>query len=182
MARKNKDRAHTASELIEVVDSHNRFLGAMPRNEVHQQGLLHRSVLILVYNKQHKLYLQQRNRDRDAYPGCWDLSAAGHVLAGESKQEAASRELEEELGLMPRHLHLQHELPASRETGFEFVSLFSTGPVAEKPLPNPREVAGGLFVEPHELDYLIQDFAHLLTPALITFWRLGCLFSGVNQL
>jgi isopentenyl-diphosphate delta-isomerase len=178
MAGKKKARSPGTSELIEVVDSRNRCLGAMSRKEVHEQGLMHRSVLVLLYNKQHKLYLQQRSKEKAVHPGCWDLSATGHVLAGESRQEAACRELEEELRIRARSLYLLHELPASKDTGFAFVSLFSTGPVAEEPLPQAKEAVGGLFVEPHELDYLVRDFSHLLTPALIHVWRLGCLFSA----
>jgi isopentenyl-diphosphate delta-isomerase len=179
MARsKGKKRPRRDRELIEVVDSRDTPIGALPRDRVHAQGLYHRSVLVFVYNKQKKLYLQQRGPNQAAYPGCWDLSATGHVQAGESKEEAARRELAEELRISVFRLHWVRELPASRETDREFVSLFATGPCPQDPVPNPEEIARGLFVEPHELDYLARSFSSLLTPGLMFCWNAGYLFAS----
>ena len=36
---------------------------------------------------------------KDVYPGYYDIAAGGVVLAGETYEEAAERELEEELGV-----------------------------------------------------------------------------------
>ena len=51
--------------------------------------------------------LQKRSPEKDAYPGCWDISSAGHLPAGSDFPESALRELNEELGLTvaPDELH-----------------------------------------------------------------------------
>jgi len=36
---------------------------------------------------------------KDLYPGCWDVAAGGVVLADESYEQSAARELYEELGI-----------------------------------------------------------------------------------
>jgi isopentenyldiphosphate isomerase len=41
---------------------------------------------------------QQRSRKKDTHPGSFDITAAGHLAAGESPQDIV-RELEEELGV-----------------------------------------------------------------------------------
>ena len=46
-----------------------------------------------------QVLLQLRSREKDVYPGCFDISSAGHVDAGDDYQETALRELWEELGI-----------------------------------------------------------------------------------
>lgn len=73
------------------------------RNMVHCDGDLHRTVHIWVVRKRPDgglaVLLQKRSKDKDAYPGCYDVSAAGHVRAGDDFASSAVRELKEELGI-----------------------------------------------------------------------------------
>ncbi len=163
-------------ELVEFTDEHDRPLGVMPLPDVHRQSLRHRSVLVLVYNMENKLYLQKRSEQKSLYPGRFDLSAAGHVRAGEARLDAAARELREELGLIADRLRLVSEVPATRETGFEFVSLYSAGRFASEPKPNPKEVSDGMFVDHAELAYMAGKFRELLTPGLVHFFEQRVLF------
>lgn len=174
---KGKTFPSAQKEILEVMDEQNRPLAAFPRAEVHRLGLLHRSVLVLVYNTNNQLYLQQRSSQKQPYPGCWDLSATGHVQLGESTLDAAQRELTEELGIYIKGLRLLRELSASPETGYEFVYLYSAGRCAQAPNPDPAEIQTGAFLHKNELDILAGSFAHLLTPGLLYFWRLGILFG-----
>jgi len=87
------------TEIFDVVDADDRVIGQASRKEVHEQGLLHRSVHILVFNETGELFLQKRSLNKDENPGMWDTSAAGHVEAGEDYLFSAERELEEELGI-----------------------------------------------------------------------------------
>ena len=45
------------------------------------------------------ILLQKRSQGKDSYPGCFDISSAGHVQAGDDFLPTALRELEEELGI-----------------------------------------------------------------------------------
>lgn len=58
-----------------------------------------RSSVILVFNDQGDLALQLRGRDDDGYPLHWDFSAAGGIEADEDFQQAALREMKEEIGI-----------------------------------------------------------------------------------
>ncbi len=165
---------------MDIVDAHDQPYAVMPLEQAHQQMLYHRAVLVLVYDVQGRLYLQKRNEDKLLYPGCWDISATGHVKAGESREDAALRELYEELGLRPARLEKLQSIPASPFTGYEFITLFSAGRVKERPKPNPDEVSDGMFVESEELEFLAGQYNDMLTPGLVTFWSQGLLFSGAG--
>lgn len=73
------------------------------RNMVHRSGDLHRTVHIWVIKKRPdggiEVLLQKRSQKKDAYPGCYDVSAAGHIHAGDGFEISAIRELSEELGI-----------------------------------------------------------------------------------
>lgn len=87
------------NEIVAIVDENNRVIGAEPRREMRALGLTHRAAYILVFNSSGDLFCHKRTLDKDVYPGYFDVAAGGVVLAGESYDTAAERELEEELGI-----------------------------------------------------------------------------------
>ena len=111
------------AEEFAVVDANDRVIGSAPRREVHANNLLHRAVHILLFNRAGELFLQKRSRFKDRHPCVWDSSAAGHVDAGEEYDDAAARELMEELGVHSPLVRLA-KLPASERTGQEFIWLY----------------------------------------------------------
>lgn len=62
-------------------------------------GEFYRDVYICLFSPSGDVLIQQRAAGKYIDPGLWDLSAGGAVLAGETSQQAASRELAEELGI-----------------------------------------------------------------------------------
>jgi len=92
-----------ADEIVTIVDEHNKVLGAVPRREMRAKNLPHRSTYILVFNAQGELYVQKRTMTKDVFPGYYDSAAGGVVLAGESYEQGAVRELAEEMGIDVRN-------------------------------------------------------------------------------
>jgi 16S rRNA (adenine1518-N6/adenine1519-N6)-dimethyltransferase len=111
------------SERFPVVDENDHVLGDAPRGEVHGNNLRHRAVHVFLFNRQGELFLQKRSRWKDRHPLLWDSSAAGHVDAGEDYDEAADRELVEELGVKT-NLTRVAKLPCTEQTGWEFIWLY----------------------------------------------------------
>lgn len=118
------DIAQKNDECFDVVDEQDTVLRQATRAEVHAQGLIHRAVHILVFNKNRDCLLQKRSALKDKQPCVWDSSAAGHLDAGENYTAAARRELEEELGIAEAPLIRIGHLAPSPATGMEHVELF----------------------------------------------------------
>lgn len=90
-------------EQLDVVDKNGNPTGkTVERTIAHREGIWHRTSHVwLVRKKEGRLevLLQKRSRDKDSYPGCYDISSAGHIPAGCGYEESAIRELQEELGI-----------------------------------------------------------------------------------
>ncbi len=94
-----------ADEIVVIVNAHNHVIGTAPRREMRVKRLPHRSTYVLVFNSQGQLYVQKRTLIKDVFPGYFDVAAGGVVLAGESYEQGAERELEEEMGIRGIPLH-----------------------------------------------------------------------------
>ncbi|MEN8724141.1 MAG: NUDIX domain-containing protein, partial [Lentimonas sp.] len=91
--------ATNAQELFDVVDAEDTVLRIETRSVVHREKLFHRAVHVFVFNTKGELYLQRRSMTKDTAPGKWVSSCSGHVDSGEEYDQAAPRELGEEIGL-----------------------------------------------------------------------------------
>jgi len=100
---------------IAIVDENNQVVGSSDRSEAHKQGLWHRIVVVLVFNNRSQLYIQKRSPNADTSPNMWDHSAAGHVDEGEEPEQAAKRELNEELGIKANALEFISSFKTQRE-------------------------------------------------------------------
>ena len=126
-------------EIFDVVDANDCVTGQATRASVHANNLLHRAVHIWIVRANGDVLLQKRSHRKDQYPSTWTSSASGHVDAGEDYEQAAIRELDEELGLQTPIRHLT-TLPASPATAYEFTS-FWVSETSETPKPNSIEVS-----------------------------------------
>ena len=86
-------------ELIDIYDKNQNKIGTEMKSVVHKKGLWHRAVWVWVYNSMGEVLLQKRAKDKKLFPNLWDVSAAGHVGAGEDSIVAACREVKEELDI-----------------------------------------------------------------------------------
>jgi 16S rRNA (adenine1518-N6/adenine1519-N6)-dimethyltransferase len=156
-------------ELFPVVDRLDRILRYAARSEVHGDNLRHRAVHILIFNERGELYLQQRSRCKDRHPLLWDSSAAGHVMAGESYDEAAKRELQEELGI---NVPLKNvlKLSASPQTGQEFIRLYR-GQLRGNIRLNQSEIESGAFLAPTIIDGWVTARPGNFAPGFLKCWR-----------
>lgn len=91
------------AELFDLLDENGNRTGAFKeRSLVHRDGDKHATAHVWIYRKTKngiELLLQKRAENKDSYPGCYDISSAGHLSRGEDYLPAAKRELFEELGI-----------------------------------------------------------------------------------
>ena len=86
-------------ELLDIVDENGNYTGEIvERKKAQGLGLLHWEVIIIVVNDRKQILLQKRSANKKYFPNKWAL-CSGLVISGESCDEAAVRELKEELGV-----------------------------------------------------------------------------------
>jgi 16S rRNA (adenine1518-N6/adenine1519-N6)-dimethyltransferase len=159
----------TNNERFPIVDKNDRILRYASRSHVHGNNLRHRAVHILIFNQAGEVYLQQRARWKDRHPLRWDSSAAGHVNAGESYDETARRELEEELGVTVP-LKKISRLPASERTDQEFVWVYR-GEVSGNLAPNRTEIESGAFFPQTVIDAWVAARPEDFAPGFMECWK-----------
>lgn len=105
------------TEQFDIYDEALRHIGVKAREAVHRDGDWHQVFHCWVIGREMDggefTILQIRNDDKDMYPGKVDISAAGHLEAGESVADGL-REIAEELGL---RVNFQDLIPLGRRLG-----------------------------------------------------------------
>ncbi len=95
------------SERLDIVDEDGEPTGETVDREIaHRDGIRHRTSHVWLVRKGPtdalEVLLQKRAADKDAFPGRWDISSAGHIPAGDDWKTSALRELKEELGVVAK--------------------------------------------------------------------------------
>ena len=93
-----------ADEILDIVDEQDRVISQSPRGEAYAQGLRHRAVFIQTRDAHDRVFVHRRTPTKLVFPSLYDMFVGGVVGAGESYEDAALREAEEELGVdgLPR--------------------------------------------------------------------------------
>lgn len=87
-------------EFFDVLNEKGNFTGKTEsREKCHKEGLWHKAVVVFIINSKNQVLLQRRSPNKRMWPNMWDVTAGGHVLAGEFGFEAIIREAKEELGI-----------------------------------------------------------------------------------
>lgn len=96
--------------MLDIVDEQGNPTGSVvERGRAHAEGILHRTSHVwLVRQKDDctQILLQKRCDTKDSFPGCYDISSAGHIPAGVGYEASAVRELSEELGVTAQESEL----------------------------------------------------------------------------
>ena len=112
------------TELIDIVDKENNVVGVSDVNTAHTKKLLHRVAGVFVFDSEGNLYLQTGNKY-----GKLDLSVGGHVQKGESYDQAARREMYEEIRLNVPITHISTFLPKEARMNHYWAIFIATAPV-----------------------------------------------------
>ncbi len=87
-------------EMLDLVSEHDEVIEQLPRLQVYAQKLSNfRVVNAFLINQHGQLWIPRRTATKKLFPLCLDASMGGHVMSGESYDQAFKRELKEELNL-----------------------------------------------------------------------------------
>jgi 16S rRNA (adenine1518-N6/adenine1519-N6)-dimethyltransferase len=174
--RDEKIALRASAERFPVVDENDRQISTASRLEVHENNFRHRAIHILIFNHAGEILLQKRSPWKDRHPLLWDSSAAGHVEANEDYEEAAGRELMEELGTTAR-LERIGKLPASEKTGQEFIMVYRGE--CGGPFAFPCEEISAVEFFPTEIvERWVANKPEDFAPGFLECWRL---FNAISS-
>lgn len=86
-------------ELVERVDEQDRVLGIVERGEAIRRRWLHRVATTVCRDAQGRILVHRRPGNAARFPDQYNWLIGGAVEPGETYEDAAARELEEELGV-----------------------------------------------------------------------------------
>ncbi|WP_404328795.1 NUDIX domain-containing protein [Mesobacillus maritimus] len=89
------------SERLRIFDEDRNPIGTASREDVHKFGYWHVVFHCWLISKEvgtNYIYLQLRSETKKDYPGMFDITAAGHLLADETVRDGV-REIKEEIGI-----------------------------------------------------------------------------------
>lgn len=124
-------------ERVDVLDASGKKTGEIAwKSDVHRLGLWHQCFHCWIVSPETStegacLFVQRRAAGKDTWPNKLDVTAAGHIGAGEQTLEGGLREVEEELGLTVEPGELvplgtrrsELEIPAGLDREFQEVFL-----------------------------------------------------------
>ena len=169
-------------EQLIIVNEHDEEMGSMEKLDVHRLGVCHRAFSVFIFRQQAEaeleLLLQKRHPGKYHCGGLWTNTCCGHPRPGELVISAATRRLQEEMGLV---------IPLAFVQSFHYIAHFKNGLIEnevdhvfvgtyqnEPILPAPLEVSDFQWLPINKLlDELTQKphdytpwFAQALTIAL----------------
>ncbi|AMW99843.1 NUDIX hydrolase [Rummeliibacillus stabekisii] len=166
-------------EMWDVYDKDRKLTGKlMRRGDALEQDAYHLVIHVCLFNQLGEMLIQQRQPDKDNWQNMWDITVGGSALAGETSQQAAEREVEEEIGLVLNFQNLRPSVTVNFEYGFDDYYVIKTDVNLSK-LPLPTEevsqvkwatkeaifnfISEGQFIPYHEsLISLLFDTRHMI--------------------
>lgn len=152
-------------EKIDAVNSNDVTIGETDVHTAHTKPVLHRVVGILLMAHDNLIVVQSGNKFWK-----YDISAGGHVGFGEDPNDAASRELKEELGVVTslkkivsflpketRHGHFWHVFEGKAPEDWEFKP---TDEVSSIVFMSLEEIVKGMNQNPKEWTFGFRNVMH----------------------
>ncbi|MBP2079474.1 NUDIX hydrolase [Oceanobacillus polygoni] len=153
-------------ETWDIYDKNrNLTVKQMKRGDTFEQGAYHLVIHVCLFNQLGEMLIQQRQPDKEDWKNMWDITVGGSAIAGETSQQAAEREVKEEIGYTLNLRNRRPSLTVNFEYGFDDYYLLETDlNIANLPLPTEEVkqvkwaskddiinmISEGLFIPYHE--------------------------------
>ncbi len=89
-------------ELLIAVDDNDQVIGYSPKEDIQRKGFNYRCIQVFLFNAKEELLICRRPEEKKKFAGQFAASAMGHVRKGEDYEQAAIREMKQELGVNAR--------------------------------------------------------------------------------
>ncbi|BDA43787.1 Uncharacterized Nudix hydrolase YfcD [Coccomyxa sp. Obi] len=133
-----------------------KLQSAATRSDMRAKNLIHRCSFTMIFNSQGELYVQKRVAFKETYASHYDPAPGGVVGEGETYEENAVREIEEEMGVTGVNLERQFDFFYSDNVCRLWGRLFRCQ--YEGPFKlDPEEVESGQFMSLEEVADLLRS-------------------------
>ena len=160
------------NEMVVLVNPQDQEMGLMEKMEAHRTGALHRAFSFFIFNSKGEWLLQQRAHGKYHSGGLWTNACCSHPRKGETAAMAATRRLQEEMGLYCQAKPLFHFIYRSEfsnsliEHELDHVCV---GYSDQLPNINDDEVASYRYISTDALEFELKAY-----PEHFTVWFRIC--------
>lgn len=149
------------SDMVILVDEHDRPAGIAGKMEAHEEALLHRAFSVLLFNAEGDMLIQKRAHNKYHCAGYWSNACCSHPMPGEDTEEAAHRRLKQELRIDVQQLeylgNLRYRFQLDNElVEHEFDHIYA-GRTDGAIDPDAGEIAETRFVTKTELEQMLHS-------------------------
>ena len=167
-------------ENVILVDPKDNEIGVMEKMKAHEKGELHRAFSVFIFNTKGEIMLQKRDSKKYHSGGLWSNTCCSHPRPGEPTKMAASRRLNEEMGLntvlFSAFSFIYRSELDSNLIEHELDHVF-VGYTNDLPTMNPEEVEDYKFMSLINLELDL-----LASPELYTTWLKICFKNLLSHL
>ncbi len=168
-------KIYAEHEILAIVDENDNVITSDTRGNIHRNNLLHRESYVFIFDTKNQLLLS-RTKAKDT----WDVSCGFHVPFGLTYEEAAVKELHEELGIVVQQsqliplLKFHSDNKGNNPTNNRIICVFKLVLDVNESYfkPDNVEVLGIKFFSLHEIQKMITHSKDFEQRFLITFDKL----------
>ncbi|CAB0612961.1 isopentenyl-diphosphate Delta-isomerase [Corynebacterium diphtheriae] len=164
-------------ELVVLADEFGKPSGTAVKSEVHTTDTpLHFAFSCYVRNNKGDLLITRRALSKKTWPGVWTNSACGHLMPGETPEQAVARRVPHEIGISQDKLvNIACVLPdfsyrAVDSRGiveWEICPVFTAAVTDDALLPEAEEVDSLVWVEPSKLIHAVHSAPFAFSPWMV---------------
>ncbi|WP_042477651.1 NUDIX hydrolase [Bacillus ndiopicus] len=162
-------------EKWDLYDKHrNKIEKQIIRGDAMAANEFHLVVHICIFNSKGEMLIQQRQPFKQGWSNLWDITCGGSAVAGDTSQQAAARELFEELGIHYDFENIRPQLTINFERGFDDYYLIEHDIDLNELTLQLEEVQAVKWASQEEIFKLIED------GLFIPYYKsiIGFLFEG----
>jgi len=157
-------------EMLYRIDENNEVIGKVSRSEVVTQVLPHRGTGVYVFNSKGEILITKRAMAKDTAPGLLEIGQGGKVSYGESYEENAIRELEEEIGVKNAELEFLFDGTFKHPTDWGFSRYFKC--IHDGPFMfQIEEIEDHFFISIDELKKMVEESPEKFAPACVYYFK-----------
>lgn len=171
-------------EIFDLFDDERKPLGkTIERGQKPGKGENRMVVHISIFNSKGEMLIQQRQSTKRNWANLWDISVGGCVVAGETSQMGAHRELLEELGIEYNFEGVRPHLTINFDNGFDDHYLIEKDIDLKDIVMQEAEVQDFKWASKEEIEKLFKEnkFVPYVEPFIMALFELKNIHGAIND-